>query len=83
MSQIKFSREYVDSDGVKSIWKYDLEKYPNGPIEINNTYPQNSKHRNQILEEENAKLPLTKRKFNNPASGKEVSYQRAKQLGLV
>jgi hypothetical protein len=83
MSQVKFTREFLDKDGVKSVWSYDLDKFPNGPVSVEITYPKGSKHRDQILEEENAKLPLTKRKFWNKDTGKEVSYQRAKQLGLI
>lgn len=79
----KFTREFIDDDGVKSTWTYDLNKFANGPISVDITYPNGSKHRNQILEEENAKLPLTKRRYNNPATGKMVNYYRAKQLGLI
>jgi hypothetical protein len=79
----KFTREFVDEDGVKSVWSYDLNKFPNGPIDVDITYPKGSKHRDQILEEENSKLPLTKRRYNNPATGKMVNYFRAKQLGLI
>jgi hypothetical protein len=79
----KFTREYLFSDGVKSIWEFDLEKQPNGPIKTTISYPENSKHREKILQEENSKLPLTKQKFWNTATGKEISYQRAKQLGII
>jgi hypothetical protein len=79
----KFIREYIDDNGVRDVWKFDLDKNPNGPIEVETFYPKGSKHRDQILEEENAKLPLTKRKYNNPATGKMVNYYRAKQLGLI
>ena len=76
----KFIREYIDDNGVRNIWTYDLDKFPNGPINVEIIYPKNSKHRNQILEEENTKLPLTKRKYNNPATGKMVNYYRYMQL---
>ena len=79
----KFIKEYINDNGVKDIWKYDLDKNPNGPIEVEIIYPNNSKHRDQILEEENAKLPLTKRRYNNPSTVKSVNYFRAKQLGLI
>lgn len=35
----KFEHVYKDDDGVESIWKYDLKKQPNGPIEVINKYP--------------------------------------------
>ena len=36
---IKFEVIYKDDDGVESIWKYDLKKFPNGPIEVINKFP--------------------------------------------
>ena len=83
MSTTSFTREYIYSDGTKQKWIYDLEKWPNGPIEVKIDTPKSSIERNQRLEEENQKLPLTKRKFWNTQTGKEVSYTRAKQLGLI
>ena len=35
----KFQHVYKDDDGFESIWKYDLKKFPNGPIEVINKYP--------------------------------------------
>ena len=35
----KFEIVYKDADGVESIWKYDLNKFPNGPISVENKYP--------------------------------------------
>jgi hypothetical protein len=35
----KFEHVYKDDDGFESIWKYDLKKFPNGPIEVINKYP--------------------------------------------
>ena len=35
----KFERIYKDDDGCESIWKYDLDKFPNGPISVENKYP--------------------------------------------
>ena len=36
---IKFEHVYKDDDGVESIWKYDLKKFPNGPISVENKFP--------------------------------------------
>jgi hypothetical protein len=33
--------------------------------------------------EELGELPLSKQKFRNPANGKLVGYQRAKQLNII
>ena len=33
----KFERIFEDEEG-KSIWKYDLKKFPNGPISVEYSY---------------------------------------------
>jgi hypothetical protein len=35
----KWEITYKDDDGFESIWKYDLKKFPNGPISVENKYP--------------------------------------------
>ena len=35
----KFEHIYKDDDGCESIWKYDLDKFKNGPISVENKYP--------------------------------------------
>jgi hypothetical protein len=35
----KFEITYKDDDGCESVWKYDLKKFPNGPIEVTNKFP--------------------------------------------
>ena len=75
----KFTREFTNFIGIRSVWKYDLDAYPNGPISVENFYPNGFV---ADVEKEN-KLPKTQRKYINPANGKEVSYGRAKQLGLI
>lgn len=35
----KFQHIYKDDDGGESIWKYDLDKFPNGPISVEQKYP--------------------------------------------
>jgi len=37
--RMKFEVEYKDDDGCISIWKYDLKKFPNGPISVETKYP--------------------------------------------
>jgi len=36
---MKFEVVYKDDDGTESVWKYDLKKFPNGPIEVITKYP--------------------------------------------
>ena len=75
----KFTREFTNFKGIRSVWKYDLDYYPNGPISVETFYP------NGFVSdaEKEDKLPKTQRKYINTANGKEVSYGRAKQLGLI
>jgi hypothetical protein len=75
----KFTREYISSDKVKQVWTYDLNKFKRGPISVDVHYPSNY----ISLEEEEEKLPISKRKYLNPNNGKWVAYQRACVLGLV
>ena len=35
----KFEHVYKDADGFESVWKYDLDKFANGPISVENKYP--------------------------------------------
>jgi len=34
----KFEHIYKDDDGCESIWKYDLDKFANGPISVEQKY---------------------------------------------
>ena len=75
----KFIDERISEDGRKSIWTYDLDKHPYGPISVEIIYPSGYKCDADI--EEN--LPISKRTFWNPETETFVGYSRAKQLGLV
>lgn len=79
----QFQRIYKDNDGVVSTWTYDLDKFPNGPILVENEYPKDWKSPSEEIEESQENLPITKRKYLNPKNGKLVSYARAKMLGLI
>lgn len=35
----KFQYVFKDDDGGESIWKYDLDKFSNGPISVEMKYP--------------------------------------------
>ena len=72
-----YELEMEDEDGTVSIWKYDKKKNPNGPYQTITKYPPGHNFY------PDAKIPKTKKKYLNPKTGKEVSYARAKTLGLV
>jgi len=78
-AQTKFTRKYVDGDGVEEIWEYNLDKFPNGPLSVEYKYPKGYKSFADI----NEALPKTKRQYINPETGDYVSYGRAKQLGII
>ena len=75
----KFTRSFTDQEGVISIWKYDLDKFNRGPIEVEQVYPKD--YMSPI--DKNKKLPKSQQKFLNPENGRMVGYYRAKTLGLV
>lgn len=79
----KFQREFKDSDGTISIWKYNLDKFERGPIEVEIVYPKDFLTPEQELKKANKKLPKSQQQFLNPANGKMIGYYRAKTLGLV
>lgn len=86
----KYNREFIDDEGVKSIWKYDLDKFSNGPIEVELIYPKDwepyedrIKKAKKLAKQLNGKLPKSKMKYLNPVNGKMVTYSRAKQLGII
>jgi hypothetical protein len=78
-TSIKFERTFINEDGSTDIWKYDMNKNPNGPYETITSYPKGTKTFEQIQEA----LPKTKRRYLNPENGKEIGFTRAKELGLV
>jgi hypothetical protein len=79
----KFQHEFKDSDGTISIWKYNLDKFARGPIEVEIVYPKDYLTPEQELKKANKKLPKSQQQFLNPVNGKMIGYYRAKTLGLV
>ena len=79
----QFQRSFTNDDGTTEIWKYDLDKFPKGPIETTTIYPKGWQSPLEIIKGKNKKLPLSQQQFLNPATGKMVAYFRAKQLGLI
>ena len=65
----KFQHIYKDEDGVESIWKYDLDKFPNGPISVENKFPPHYEKAFQKMQKE-AKLEKTKSTLELAKEGK-------------
>jgi|TARA_R110000744_G_C19197029_1_gene544524 hypothetical protein len=72
-----YELEMENEDGTVSIWKYDKKKNPNGPYQTTTKYPPGYEHF------PNVEMPKSKQRYLNPKTGKEVSYARARNLGLV
>lgn len=79
----KFNKEFTFSDGTKSIWKFNLDKFPNGPYEVEQVYPKDYISVEDKFKKENKKVSKYQQKFINPANGRTISYYRAKALGLT
>ncbi len=71
----KFTREIKYSDGCRSIWTYDLDRQPNGPIEVEMIYPEGWDEKEAGKTEE--------KQYFNEKTGRYVAKFRAKQLGLI
>jgi hypothetical protein len=72
-----YQLEMEEKDGVVSTWYYDKKKSPYGPYKTVNKYPSG------YVTNQDTILPKTKQQYLNPKTGKEVSYARARNLGLV
>ena len=83
---MQFTREYKNTDGTTSVWYYDHSKFTNGPVKVEIGY-SNDKTVEMVDEpkdtSQDTSIPLTKRKWTNPANGKLVAYTRARELGLI
>jgi len=72
-----YTLEMENEDGTTSVWKYDKKKYPYGPYSTTTKYPPGYKFHRDV------KVPKSQRTYLNPKTGREVSYARARNLGLV
>ena len=82
----KYKRVFpADESGVIMTWHYDTDRTTNGPVKVDISYPKGYDFRTfeEKLRDENKKVPLTKRKYLNPANDKLVGYARARALGII
>lgn len=80
----KLVKEFTcEHTGIKITYTYRTDSIVNGIEKSEIEYPK--EYLDQFIKEEKRKsnLPKTKQKYFNPATEKEVSYYRAKTLGLV
>jgi hypothetical protein len=88
MAKFKEPKEYItrvykETTGITHTWYFEKDKLNLGPYKVVVDYPKNYTSEAEDKKQSNKKLPKTKRRFTNPDTGREISYQRAKQLGLV
>jgi hypothetical protein len=69
--------------GIKSTYTYDSLNVVNGIQKAEFEYPKEYLDQFNKQKKYQENLPKTKQLFFNPATGKEVSYSRAKNLGLI
>jgi uncharacterized lipoprotein YehR (DUF1307 family) len=69
--------------GIKTTYTYNGESIVSGIVKAEFEYPKEYLDEFNKKEKYQKNLPKTKQMFLNPKTGKEVSYYRAKALGLV
>ena len=84
MSEIRqFTRKYINADGTVDTWTYDLDKFANGPISVETTFPKNYNPYPDYRLPENQDIPMKHRVYLHPKTLKEISYNKAKKLGIA
>jgi hypothetical protein len=77
------TKTFKSIDGVISTWYYEKDRLNLGPFKVEIKYPDNYTSLEEDIKKKNKKVSKTNQRFINPKNGKEISYQRAKTLGLV
>lgn len=72
-----------EKTGIKTTYTYNGASIVRGMIKAEFEYPKEYLDEFNKKEKMKSNLPKTKQMFLNPATGKEVGYYRAKNLGLV
>jgi hypothetical protein len=78
-----FTRIFKTKEGIVSTWYYEKDHLNLNPFKVIIDYPKDYTSLEEDRKLSNKKIPKTKRRFINPETGKEVSYQRAKTLGIT
>lgn len=69
--------------GIITTYTYRSDSIVSGILKAEFEYPKEYLDELNKKEKHQKSLPKTKQMFMNPKTGKEVSYYRAKSLGLV
>lgn len=71
---VKFTRVFKNDDGTIDTWYYDTSITTSGPVKVEIEWIKSLKP---------TKIPLSQQKFIHPVKGTEISYARAKSLGII
>lgn len=77
------TKTFKELNGVTHTWFFKKDQLNLGPFKVTIDYPKDYSSEEEDRKTSNKKVSKTKQRFINPNNGKEVSYQRAKQLGLI
>lgn len=79
-----YTKTFVcDVTGIKTIYTYNRDSIVSGMIKAEFEYPPGYLEAFNKKEKRQDNLPKTKRLYLNPATGREVSYARAKALKII
>ena len=76
----KWEITYKDADGFESTWKYDLKKFANGPISVENKYPPYYE-KNMKKAQKEAKLEKSLSVLEKAAAAKKEAKKEGKKDG--
>jgi len=69
--------------GVTSTYYFEKDRYNLGPYKVEIEYPDYYVEPMDEAKKSNKGIPKTQQMYLNEATGKMVSYQRAKQIGII
>jgi len=72
-----------DVTGIKTTYTYNSESIVSGIVKAEFEYPAGYLEAFNKKQKHQDNLPKTKRLYHNPATGKDVSYARAKALKII
>lgn len=72
-----------ESTGIKTTYTYRKDSVMSGIEKAEFEYPKEYLDEFAKEEKHNNNLPKTRQTYFNPATGREVSYFRAKTIGLI
>ena len=79
-----YTKTFVcDITGIKTTYTYNRDSIVSGMVKAEFEYPPGYLEAFNKKQKREDNLPKTKRLYVNPATGREVSYARAKALKII